>query len=162
MILLAMAMTMAAAPMPTPPTPPPAPPPRVCDNHPVLMVVAGPTRDRARMIRYAKAIADSGIYQKLGAYYLNTPQTLATFEGEPPAGYTTLIVRFPCLANAEAFWHSKVYQETIVPLRRNPSAGDYIVTVYAEAPVRADMAGKVGDDAYRRTFDARGIDQVKR
>ena len=30
---------------------------RACDNHPVLMVVAGPTRDRARMIAYAQAIA---------------------------------------------------------------------------------------------------------
>lgn len=135
---------------------------RACDNHPVLMVVAGPTRDRARMIAYAQAIAKSQLYQKLGGYYLNGPQALATFEGAPLAGYATLIVRFPCLANAEAFWHSKVYQETIVPMRKNPSAGDYIVTVYPEVPMRADLVGKVGDDSYRAPFDGRGIPQVKR
>jgi hypothetical protein len=63
-------------------------------------------------------------------------------------------VRFPCLANAQAFWNSKDYQERIKPLRLNPSAGDYLVTVYPEAPVSADLAGKVGDNAYRATFSA--------
>lgn len=131
-----------------------------CDNKPVLMVVAGPTQDRARMMAYAKAIADSGLYQQLGGYYINAPRPLATFEGEPPAGYTTLIVRFPCLANARAFWMSREYQQRIKPLRLNPSAGDYVVTVYPEAPVRADMAEKVGDNAYRQGFSADGIEQV--
>lgn len=130
-----------------------------CDNQPVLMVVAGPTHDRARMQAYAKAIADSGLYQKLGGYYVNIPRPLATFNDPAPAGYTTLIVRFPCLANARAFWYSKEYQEKIKPLRLNPSAGDYIVTVYAEAPVRPDIAGKVGHNGYRTTFDASGIPQ---
>lgn len=157
--LLIAAVTAAAAPASMPAV---TSAPRACDNHPVLMVVAGPTRDRARMIAYAQAIAKSQLYQKLGGYYLNGPQTLATFEGAPPASYTTLIVRFPCLANAEAFWHSKVYQETIVPMRKNPSAGDYIVTVYPEVPMRADLVGKVGDDSYRAPFDGRGIPQVKR
>lgn len=139
-----------------------APAPKVCDNKPVLMVVAGPTHDRARMLAYAKAIAESGLYQKLGGYYVNMPRPLATFEGAPPPGYTTLIVRFPCLANAEAFWNSREYQEKIRPIRLNPSAGDYTVTVYPEAPVREDMAGKVGDNAYRAQFDASGVAQVER
>lgn len=133
--------------------------PEICDNQPVLMVVAGPTHDRARMLAYGKAIADSRLYQKLGGYYVNLPRPLATFEGEPPTGYTTLIVRFPCLANARAFWNSREYQEKIKPLRLNPSAGDYVVTVYPEAPVREDMVGKVGDASYRATFDAAGIPQ---
>lgn len=137
----------------------PAAPP-ACD-HPVLMVVAGPTHDRERMRAYAKAIADSGLYQRLGGYYVNVPAPVATFEGTPPSGYTTLIVRFPCLANAQAFWNSREYQQRIKPLRQNPSAGDYVVTVYPEAPVRTDMAGKVGDNAYRDAFDADGIEQVK-
>ncbi len=132
----------------------------VCDNKPVLMVVAGPTHDRARMQAYAKAIADSGLYERLGGYYLNVPRPLATFEGEPAANYTTLIVRFPCLANAKAFWDSGEYQEKIKPLRLNPSAGDYSVTVYPEMAVRADMIGKVGDNAYRAHFDAAGIPQL--
>lgn len=130
-----------------------------CDK-PVMMVVAGPTHDRGRMIAYAKAIADSGLYQKLGGYYLNIPAPLATFEGSPPKGYTTLIVRFPCLANARAFWNSVEYQTKIKPLRLNPSAGDYIVTVYPEAPLRADMAGKVGENAYRIPFDASDLAQT--
>lgn len=131
-----------------------------CDNKPVYMVVAGPTHDRARMQAYAKAIADSKLYQKLGGYYVNAPVPLATFEGEPPKGYATLIVRFPCLANAKAFWYSKAYQETIKPLRLNPSAGDYLVTVYPEIPVREDMAMKVGDNGYRAAFGSADIQQA--
>lgn len=140
--------------------PAPAPAGEVCDNRPVLMVVSGPTHDRARMQAYARAIAESGIYQRLGAYYINAPVPLATFEGPAPQGYTNLIVRFPCLAHARAFWNSRVYQEHIRPLRLNPSAGDYIVAVYPEAPVRADMAGAVGDNAYRRAFTKEGIETV--
>lgn len=133
----------------------------VCDNKPVLMVVTGPTHDRERMLAYGKAIADSGLYKKLGGYYLNAPRTLATFEGAPPKGYSTIIVRFPCLANAQAFWNSKDYQERIRPMRLNPSAGDYTVVVYPEAPVREDMVGKVGDAAYRSIFEASAVKQLK-
>ena len=136
-----------------------APSSDTCDA-PVLMVVAGPTLDRARMLAYGKAIADSGLYRQLGGYYVNLPQPLASFEGTPPAGYTTLIVRFPCLANAQAFWNSKVYQQAIRPLRLNPSAGDYTVTVYPEAPLRADMIGKVGDNSYSASFNAAAVEQV--
>jgi uncharacterized protein (DUF1330 family) len=131
-----------------------------CDK-PVYMVVAGPTHDRVRMQVYAKAIADSELYQKLGGYYVNAPVPLATFEGEPAKGYATLIVRFPCLANAKAFWNSKVYQQTIKPLRLNPSAGDYLVTVYPEISPRADMAGKVGDNGYKVQFDNKSIEQIE-
>lgn len=154
--LIALAAAQAAA-----ATPPAPAGPGVCDNKPVLMIVSGPTLDRARMIAYAKAIADSGMYQKLGGYYLNGAAPLDVLEGDPPKGYTNLIVRFPCLANARAFWHSKEYQEKIKPLRLNPSAGDYLVVVYPEVPVRADMAGKVGDSGYKARFTAEGIEQVK-
>jgi uncharacterized protein (DUF1330 family) len=130
-----------------------------CDQ-PVVMVVSGPTYDRARMLAYGMAIADSGLYKQLGGYYVNLPQPVAQFEGNPPAGYVTLIVRFPCLANAQAFWNSKVYQEQIKPLRLNPSAGDYLVTVYREAPLREDMVGKVGDNSYSAEFPADGIAQA--
>lgn len=135
----------------------PAPPP--CDQ-PVYMVVAGPTHDRTRMQAYAKAIFASGLYQQLGGYYVNAPVPVAVFEGSPPPTQATLIVRFPCLANARAFWFSKAYQEGIKPLRLNPSAGDYTVTVYAEIPLRADLAGKVGTADYRAPFDAAGVEQV--
>ncbi len=131
-----------------------------CDA-PVVMVVAGPTHDRERMAAYGKAIADSKLYERLGGYYINVPRPLATFEGTPPAGYTVLMVRFPCLANAQAFWNSKEYQEKIKPLRLGPSAGDYVVTVYPEAPLRSDLAGKVGDNGYTASFDPSGIEQAK-
>jgi uncharacterized protein (DUF1330 family) len=135
--------------------------PMACDNKPVLMVVAGPTHDRARMIAYGKAIADSKLYEKLGGYYVNAPAALATFEGDAPKGYATLIVRFPCMANARAFWHSAEYQNKIKPLRLNPSAGDYLVTVYPEVPVRADMKDKVGASDYKARFSAEGIEQAE-
>ena len=126
--------------------------PGTCDGKPVIMVVAGITHDRARMLAYGKAIADSGLYDRLGGYYLNVPRPLATFEtadgGEPAPGYTTLLVRFPCLANARAFWYSKAYQEAIKPLRLDPSAGDYHVTVYPEAELPAYMVGRVGHASY--------------
>jgi uncharacterized protein (DUF1330 family) len=129
-----------------------------CDK-PVYMVVAGPTKDRTRMQAYAKAIFDSGLYQRLGGYYVNAPVPVAVFEGTPPPGMATLIVRFPCLANAKAFWYSKDYQDNIKPLRLNPSAGDYTVTVYAEIPLRNDMAGKVGSADYLARFDASAVAQ---
>lgn len=152
-MLLALAAAQSAAPAPAPARS------EAC-NQPVLMVVSGPTHDRARMLAYGKAIADSGLYQKLGGYYVNLPGPQAIFEGTPPAGYVNLIVRFPCMANARAFWFSREYQERIKPLRQNPSAGDYVVAVYPEAPLRPDMAGRVGAAAYTAPFSADGIAQV--
>ncbi len=136
-----------------------APSASTCDQ-PVIMVVSGPTHDRARMIAYGKAIADSGLYRQLGGYYVNLAFPQEIFEGNAPDGYVNLIVRFPCIANARAFWNSRVYQEQIKPLRLNPSAGDYIVAVYPEASLREDLVGKVGDDSYSADFPAGGIAQV--
>ncbi|MFZ9395789.1 MAG: DUF1330 domain-containing protein [Erythrobacter sp.] len=153
------AIALAAQALPAA-TPPPPPSQSTCDQ-PVYMVVAGPTHDRARMLAYGKAIADSKLYEQLGGYYVNLPQPLATFEGDRPTGHVTLIVRFPCLENARAFWYSREYQENIRPLRLDPSAGDYLVTIYAEAPLRGDMVGKVADNAYRADFAAGGVEQVE-
>lgn len=153
-----MSVTLLMAMLAADPAPSPAPP--ACDK-PVYMVVAGPTHDRARMQAYARAIFDSGLYQQLGGYYINAPAPLAVFEGDPPQGHATLIVRFPCLANARAFWYSREYQEKIMPLRLDPAAGDYLVTVYAEIPLRPDLAGKVGTADYLTGFDTGGIAQVE-
>jgi len=130
----------------------------VCDK-PVYMVVAGETHDRARMQDYAKAIAQSKLYEKLGGYYVNAPLPVASFEGEISPKYATLIVRFPCLANAKAFWNSQEYQDNIKPRRLNPPAGNYSVTVYPEIPLREDMLGEVGDNSYKSEFDAGTIPQ---
>lgn len=143
--------------------PPPAGEPSVqptCEK-PVLMVVTGTTHDRARMLAYARAIAASELYQQLGGYYVNIPAPVANFEGHAEPGHTTLIVRFPCLENARAFWYSRTYQQHIRPLRLDPSAGDYIVRVYPEAALREDLVGKVGDGGYFAQFDASAIEQVE-
>ncbi|MFN3945114.1 MAG: DUF1330 domain-containing protein [Allosphingosinicella sp.] len=146
LLLAAAALQASAAPQP-------------CEGPPVMMVVAGPTHDADRMRAYGKAIFDSGLYRQLGGYYLNVPRAVEVFEGEPAANHTTLIVRFPCLANARAFWNSRVYQEEIRPMRLDPSAGDYLVTVYAETPIPPQMEGKVQPGPYLATFSADGIPQ---
>ena len=139
---------------------PEAPAPETCDK-PVYMVVAGRTLDRERMLAYGKALAESEIYQRLGGYYITLPQPVAVFEGDVPPDYVNLTVRFPCLANARAFWNSRVYQETILPLRQNPAAGDYTVTVYAEMPLRPDMAGRVETGRFLADFSGHDEPQVE-
>ncbi|ODS94556.1 MAG: hypothetical protein ABS49_11680 [Erythrobacter sp. SCN 62-14] len=139
---------------------PEAPAAETCDK-PVYMVVAGRTLDRERMLAYGKALAESEIYQRLGGYYVTLPQPVAVFEGDVPPDYVNLTVRFPCLANARAFWNSRVYQETILPLRQNPAAGDYTVTVYAEMPLRPDMAGRVEAGRFLADFSGHDEPQVE-
>jgi uncharacterized protein (DUF1330 family) len=158
LLMLAQAAPPSSAPLSSAPRAA-APSASLCDQ-PVIMVVSGPTHDRARMLAYGKAIADSGLYKQLGGYYINLAFPQEIFEGSAPAGYVNLMVRFPCMANARAFWNSRVYQEQIKPLRLNPSAGDYIVAVYPEAPLREDLVGKVGDDSYSAEFPAEGVAQV--
>lgn len=140
MMLAALMLAQAAA--------APGAPPGQCDGKPVLMVIRGLIHDRERVRRYGAAIRDSGLYATLGGYYINVPRPLATFEGAPPPNDSVLIVRFPCLAHARAFWHSKAYQENIIPLRRDPSAGDFTVTVYPELAPPAYMAGRVAAGGY--------------
>ncbi len=142
----------AQSPTPVVPSPVGAAPvpldPAKCDNRPVIMVVSGLIHDRARLAAYAKAIRESGLYPLLGGYYLNNPRAVATFEGTQPANASTLMVRFPCLAHARTFWYSKQYQEKIIPLRSNPDAGTFTVTVYEENALPAYMQGRVAPGAY--------------
>lgn len=138
----------------------PPPPSSTCDS-PVYMVIEGRTLDRARMGQYAAAIARSEIYQELGGYYVNVPRPIEVFEGDVEPDYVNLTVRFPCIENARAFWNSRVYQEEIIAIRQEPtSAGDYTVTIYAEAPLREDMVGRVGDARFTHDFSDREIPQV--
>ncbi|MEM7779418.1 MAG: DUF1330 domain-containing protein [Pseudomonadota bacterium] len=139
----------------------PPPPASTCDS-PVYMVIEGRTLDRARMGQYAAAIAASEIYQKLGGYYVNVPRPLEVYEGDVEADYVNLTVRFPCIENARAFWNSKVYQEEIIGIRQEPtSAGDYTVTIYAEAPLREDLVGKVGDARFTHDFSDPDVPQLE-
>ncbi|MCS6986013.1 MAG: DUF1330 domain-containing protein [Sphingomonadaceae bacterium] len=133
----ALAILTAAALVPPPAADGPPYDPDRCDGRPVLMVVDGRIQDAQRLRTYAEALRASGLYPELKAYYLNAPRPIAVFEGTPPPERSILIVRFPCLAHARAFWFSKTYQERIRPLRLNPSAGDFLVTVHPELPVPA-------------------------
>jgi len=119
-----------------------------CENEAVIMVVAGETLDRARMGQYVKALSKSGLYPIAGGYYLNNPRPAAVFEGNVSDNFVTLMVRFPSLEAAKTFWNSDVYQNDIRPIRLNPSAGDYTVTVYAESDLPDYMQGKVADGNY--------------
>lgn len=119
-----------------------------CDNDAVIMVVSGDTLDRARMGQYAGAIAKSGLYPKAKGYYLNAPKPIAVFEGDVPENHVTLMVRFPSLENAKAFWNSDAYQNDIKPIRLNPSAGNYTVTVYKEIDLPDYMQGHISGGGY--------------
>ncbi len=162
-IAVADVMPEAADIPPPPPAPPPPPglPAAAACNAPVLMVITGPTRDAVRMRAYGLAIAESRLYEQLGGYYLNIPAAIDSFEGEAEEGFTTLIVRFPCLANARAFWYSKTYQEEIRPLRLDPSAGDYVVRVYPALPVPPYLADKATGARYLAEFPNKGVEQVE-
>lgn len=120
-----------------------------CDGEtPVIMVVAGRTLDRAQMGKYAQALAESGLYPKAKGYYLNNPRPIRHLEGNPHADDVALMVRFPSECAVLSFWNSDEYQNNVKPLRLNPRAGDYVVTVYAETALPSYMDGLVSDNAY--------------
>ena len=122
---------------------------RTCDNEkPVIMLVAGRTLDAGRMRDYAIALQQSDLYPNARGYYLNIPRPVRVLEGEPDADDVALMVRFPSECSAVNFWYDDFYQTEIKPMRLNPSAGDYVVTLYNEADLPPYMAGKVGDNAY--------------
>jgi len=118
------------------------------DTKPVIMLVAGRTLDAGRMRDYAIALQQSDLYPNARGYYLNNPRPVRTLEGDPDANDVALMVRFPSECSAVNFWYDDFYQSEIKPLRLNPSAGDYVVTLYDEASLPAYMVGKVGDGSY--------------
>lgn len=115
----------------------------VCGATPVIMIVTGVTLDRERMKDYSEALASSGLYEASAGYYLNAPRAIASFEGTLPPEHATLVVRFPSRDAADTFWNSPLYQDQIKPLREDPSAGDYTVTLYEETPIPGFMDGRV-------------------
>lgn len=120
-----------------------------CDSDkPVIMLVAGRTLDAKRMREYAIALQSSDLYPNARGYYLNIPRPLRVLEGAPDPNDVALMVRFPSECAAVNFWYDDFYQSEIKPMRLNPSAGDYVVTLYNEADLPPYMAGKVGDNAY--------------
>lgn len=130
-----------------------------CDE-PVLLIASGPVRDAPRMEAYARAVVASGLYQQLGGYELAAARPLDVLEGNLAAKFVNVIVRFPCRANALAFWNSRIYQDQLKALRTEPSASELVVAIYSETPVPADMVGKVGDSSYSASFDAGAVPQA--
>ena len=148
-LLLLIPLLLGAAPPVPPPTVALRPPdPVKCDNRPVIMVIEGDIKDAKRLALYAEGIRASGLYQQLGGYYFISPRPVATFEGDAPPTRSILAVRFPCFAHARAFWNSRLYRERLIPLRVNPSAGDFTVTVHLELPPPPYMRGLVADGGY--------------
>jgi uncharacterized protein (DUF1330 family) len=136
--------------------------PDICDNKPVYMVVNGVSHDRERMMAYGKALQNSGLYAQLQGYYINSAPPIAVFQGTVPPNYATLIVRFPCLAHARTFWYSKTYQETIKPMRENPSAGDFTVSVYAATDLPGHMKDKLKNGNYKQKFSDDAVKKIPR
>ena len=128
-----------------------------CDE-PVLLIASGPVRDAARMQAYSRAVTTIGLYQQLGGYELAGARPVDLLAGS--AQFTTVVVRFPCRANALAFWHSQTYQGQLEALRSNPAAADLTVAIYPETPLRPDMVGKVGDNSYSAAFNAATVPQA--
>ena len=120
-----------------------------CDSEqPVIMLVAGRTLDAERMRDYGIALGSSDLYPNARGYYLNSPRPIRVLEGAPHADDVALMVRFPSECSAVSFCYDDFYQSEIKPMRLDPSAGDYVVTLYSEADLPAYMAGKIGDNAY--------------
>ena len=100
----------------------------VCGKDPVVMVVNGVTRDRSRMALYGEALKASGLHERGGSYYLNDPRALRVLEGNRTKNHVTLLIKFPSECAAIRFWNSPVYQQKIMPLRRD--AGDFTIELY--------------------------------
>lgn len=96
-------------------------------TRPVRMLVYGSIDDRKRLGVYGRAIAESGLYRDNGGYYEAVTPPLEVFEGKPPASRGVIIARFPCLAAAQRFWYSDVYQNEIRPLRDGIAEFEVIV-----------------------------------
>lgn len=123
-----------------------------CDE-PVLLVLSGPLSDATRMDAYSRAFAGSGLYQQLGGYVLNGPKATDALAGGSAVSFQS-VLRFPCRANALAFWNSKLQQDQFTLLRGTAQPTDIAVAIYPELPLREDLVGKVGDNSYSAAFSA--------
>ena len=101
---------------------------------PVRMLVYGTISDRAKFIGYVGALAQSGLYVEAQGYYEAMTPVIEVFEGEPPPNRAVIMVRFPCLEKAQAFWYSDKYVE-IRKLREG--IADFEVTVLRVPPMPA-------------------------
>jgi len=82
--------------------------------------------------RYADALQDSKLYERLGGYFqvLGRPESI--IEGEWLDYQYMVVARFPCIERAQQFWASSVYAE-IKKMREG--AGAVTVTLYNDLPI---------------------------
>jgi hypothetical protein len=106
-----------------------------CDE-PVLLVITEPAADFS-------AVANGGRLTQLGGYELASRKPLDVLAGAP-SGQSAALFRFPCRANALAFWSAR-------PKGTSESPG-MTAAIYPQVPLRPDMVGKVGDDSYSAAF----------
>ena len=118
------------------------------DTKPVIMLVAGRVVDAGRMRDYAFALERPDLYPNARGYYLNNPRPVRILGGEPDVNDVALMARFPSECAAVSFWYDDFYHNKIKRLGLNPSAGDCVVTLYAEASLPPYMTAKVGDAKY--------------
>jgi len=102
------------------------------ESKPALMIVEGDNEKPEQYERYTKALLASGIYEKLGAYYVTVGGPKEVFEGEWAEQKFMAVVRFPCLARAQQFWYSDTYK-ALKPLRAG--AGDVRSLLFEEFAV---------------------------
>lgn len=104
---------------------------------PVRMLVYGEIDDREAFRAYARAIAESGLYETNRGRYEATTPALEVFEGEPPPNRGVVIARFPCLEAARSFWYSDEYAK-IRPLRAGISRFEVLVLPVPPLPAWAE------------------------
>jgi uncharacterized protein (DUF1330 family) len=104
---------------------------------PVRMLVYGEIDDRKAFGAYARAIAESGLYEANRGLYEATTPALEVFEGDPPANRGVVIARFPCLEAARSFWYSDEYAK-IRPLRAGISRFEVLVLPAQPLPAWAE------------------------
>lgn len=104
---------------------------------PVRMLVFGEVAEPGALGAYARALAESGLYERTGGWYEGLSPPVAVFEGEPPPGRGVVIARFPCLEAARRFWYSDEYAQ-IRPLRAGRARFEVIVLPAPPLPAWAD------------------------
>jgi uncharacterized protein (DUF1330 family) len=98
-------------------------------SSPVFLLVIATVTDRPKVLAYARALADSGLYARHGGRYRFIGPAAAPLEDWQ--GQTIVCAEFPSRAAAEAFWHSAQYQQEIRPLREG--AGEFHVALFDAA-----------------------------
>lgn len=97
---------------------------------PAYLVVTANVTQPAAMGAYARALADSGLYERHGGHYLFIGKAAVPLE-DWDAGTSVVCAQFPSRAAAEAFWYDARYQTEIKPLRAG--AGDFHVAIFEAA-----------------------------